>query len=101
MTAEIISKAIIHYSDSQNSLNVVCGGGRKNIYLMDMINKKLSNYNNLKFFPIENFGINGDYVESQAFAYLAIRSFLNLPLSFPNTTRCVQPCSGGIVASNY
>ena len=90
LTAEIISNAIIHYSNSQNSLNVVCGGGRKNIYLMDMINKKLSNYNNLKFFPIENFGINGDYIESQAFAYLAIRSFLNLPLSFPKTTRCLH-----------
>ena len=101
LTAEIISNAIIHYSDSQNSLNVVCGGGRKNIYLMDMINKKLSNYNNLKFFPIENFGINGDYIESQAFAYLAIRSFLNLPLSFPKTTRCKLPSTGGIIASNY
>ena len=49
----------------------------------------------------ENFGINGDYIESQAFAYLAIRSFLNLPLSFPKTTRCLQPCSGGILVSNY
>ncbi len=101
LTAEIISNAIIHFSNSQNSLSVVCGGGRKNFYLMDMINKKLSNYNNLKFFPIENLGINGDYIESQAFAYLAIRSFLNLPLSFPTTTRCALPCSGGILASNY
>ena len=101
LTAEIISNAIIHFSNSQNGLCVVCGGGRKNIYLMDMINKKLSNYNNLKFFPIENFGINGDYIESQAFAYLAIRSFLNLPLSFPKTTRCLIPCSGGVLASNY
>ena len=101
LTAEMISKAIIHFSNSQNSLNIVCGGGRKNIYIMDMINKKLSNYNNLKFFTIENFGINGDYIESQAFAYLAIRSFLNLPLSFPTTTRCALPCSGGILASNY
>ena len=50
---------------------------------------------------IENFGINGDYIESQAFAYLAIRSFLNLPLSFPKTTRCKLPCTGGILASNY
>ena len=101
LTAEIISNAIIHFSNSQNGLCVVCGGGRKNIYLMDIINKKLSNYNNLKFFPIENFGINGDYIESQAFAYLAIRSFLNLPLSFPKTTRCLIPCSGGVLASNY
>ncbi len=101
LTAEIISNAIIHFSNSQNSLSVVCGGGRKNIYLMDMINKKLFNFNNLKFIPIENIGIDGDFIESQAFAYLAIRSFLNLPLSFPKTTRCMQPCSGGILVSNY
>ena len=101
LTAEIISNAIIYYSNAQNSLSIVCGGGRKNIYLMDMINKKLSNYNNLKFFPIDNYGIDGDFIESQAFAYLAIRSFLNLPLSFPKTTRCLSPCPGGILASNY
>ena len=101
LTAEIISNAIIHSSNSQNSLFVVCGGGRKNIYLMDVINKKLSNYNNLKLIPIEKIGIDGDYIESQAFAYLAIRSFLNLPLSFPKTTRCRLPCTGGILASNY
>ena len=100
LTAEIISNAIIHFGNSQNSLSLVCGGGRKNIYLMDMINKKLFNFNNLKFIPIENIGIDGDFIESQAFAYLAIRSFLNLPLSFPKTTRCLRPCSGGILVSN-
>ena len=101
LTAEIISNAIIHFSNSKNSLSLVCGGGRKNIYLMDVINKKLSNYNNLKLIPIEKLDIDGDYIESQAFAYLAIRSFLNLPLSFPKTTRCRLPCTGGILASNY
>ena len=39
----------------------------------------------------DEFNINGDFVESQAFGYLAIRSFLNLPISFPNTTRCKKP----------
>ena len=37
LTAEIISNAIIHFSNSQNSLSIVCGGGRKNIYLIDVI----------------------------------------------------------------
>ena len=101
LTAEIISDAIIYFSNSLNSLCVVCGGGRKNVYLMDTINRKLSKYNNLKFIPIEKFGIDGDYIESQAFAYLAIRSYLNLPLSFPKTTRCILPCTGGTLASNY
>ena len=35
---------------------------------------------------IDDFGIDGDFVESQAFAYLAIRSYLDLPISFPKTT---------------
>ena len=35
---------------------------------------------------IDNFGVDGDFIGSQAFAYLAIRSFLNLPISFPKTT---------------
>ena len=96
LTAEIISNAIVHYSDSKNSLNVVCGGGRKNIYLMDMINKKLSNYNNLKFFPIDNYGIDGDFIESQAFAFLSIRSANGLPISFKWMTGCEKDsCLGG------
>ena len=45
--------------------------------------------------------INGDFVESQAFAYLAIRSKLNLPISFPETTGCAKPVSGGLIVNNF
>ena len=41
---------------------------------------------------------NGDFVESQAFAFLAIRSILKLPISFPNTTGCNKPSSGGEIS---
>jgi len=53
--------------------------------------------------PIDNYKINGDFVESQAFAYLAIRSFLKLPISFPNTTGCKEEfgCTGGVLVKNY
>ena len=44
---------------------------------------------------IDDHGVDGDYVESQAFAYLAIRSYLKLPISFPNTTGCKKPTIGG------
>jgi len=44
---------------------------------------------------IDNYNINGDFIESQAFAYLAIRSFLKKPISFPNTTGVKKPISGG------
>ena len=66
-----------------------------------MINKKLFNFNNLKFIPIENIGIDGDFIESQAFAYLAIRSFLNLPISFNSTTGCKEFTVGGKLVKNF
>ena len=71
----------------------MCGGGRKNKFLMKKISENL-----LKNFIIEtvdDHGINGDFVESQAFAFLAIRSILELPISFPKTTGCDTPCTGG------
>ena len=74
---------------------IVSGGGRKNNSLMKQI--KLYSNNNLSFLNSEDFGLNGDFIESQAFAYLAIRSILSLPISFPSTTGCSAPCSGGEV----
>ena len=50
---------------------------------------------------IDEFGVDGDFVESQAFAYLAIRSFLKLPISFSETTRCKKPSTGGVIIKNY
>ena len=70
---------------------IVCGGGRKNKFLLERISKK-SKYS---IQPIDNFGIDGDFIESQAFAYLAIRSYLGLPISFPETTGCKKPITGG------
>jgi len=72
---------------------IVCGGGRKNKFLLKRISKKLK----YSFQPIDNFGIDGDFIESQAFAYLAIRSYLKLPISFPETTGCLRPCTGGAI----
>ena len=40
-------------------------------------------------------GLNGSFIESQAFGYLAIRSYLKLPISFPKTTGCIRPTTGG------
>ena len=50
---------------------------------------------------IDDYGIDGDFVESQAFAYLAIRSYLKLPISFPQTTGCKEPCTGGVTVRNF
>jgi len=72
----------------------VCGGGRKNLFLLDSIRKKISSEIKL----IDDLGIDGDFVESQAFAYLAVRSYLKLPISFPETTGANKACTGGIIA---
>ena len=72
---------------------LVCGGGRKNKILIEKIKK--NTFKNILIQPIDDYGINGDFVESQAFAFLAIRSILKLPISFPDTTGCIKPCSGG------
>ncbi len=76
---------------------ILCGGGRKNNFLVKKIKKYKKSYVKL----IDEYGVNGDFVESQAFAYLAIRSFLKLPISFPETTGCDNPCTGGKIVKNY
>ena len=75
---------------------IFCGGGRKNDFLVKSINRIVSDP---EF--IDDYCIDGDFVESQAFAYLAIRSFLKLPITFPETTRCKKPCDGGVVVKNF
>ena len=101
-TAYLIAEGInfvnrINNKDSQ--YNLICGGGRKNDYLVDCIKENLSKDLVLK--KIDEYGFNGDYIESQAFAYLAIRSYLNLPISFPNTTKCKEPTVGGEINKNF
>ena len=45
--------------------------------------------------PVEEVGWDGDALEAQAFAYLAVRSVRGLPLSLPSTTGVARPMSGG------
>jgi len=77
---------------------ILCGGGRKNTFIVKEL-KKIINKKNLLL--IDDYNINGDFIESQAFAYLAIRSYLGLPISFPHTTGCKKPSVGGALVKNY
>ena len=45
--------------------------------------------------PVEAVGWDGDALEAQAFAYLAVRSLRGLPLSLPTTTGAPHPMCGG------
>ena len=73
----------------------------KNIYLIDCIKQYLSKENNITLEIIDNYNLKGDYIESQAFAFLAIRSFLNLPISFSTTTGCEEFTVGGKLVKNF
>ncbi len=95
-TARVIGSALLTLlSNFSNKLYkvIICGGGRKNKILIENIKK--NTLKNLIIQPIDEYGIDGDFVESQAFAYLAIRNYLNLPISFPETTGVKKPCVGG------
>ena len=103
-TAYLISEGI-KYSKNKNkytsSKYLVCGGGRKNVHLIESIKEYLSDNHQISIDLIDQFNYDGDFIESQAFGYLAIRSFLKLPISFPSTTGCNIPVSGGIIAKNF
>ena len=102
-TAYLIAKGIEHsnLNGTKPIKYLVCGGGRKNSFLIQNIKDYLSNNKNISLDTIDKYSYDGDYVESQAFAYLAIRSFLNLPISFPKTTGCKTPTVGGKLVKNF
>ena len=67
------------------------GGGRHNPVLMAALRETLG----VPVDPVEAVGWQGDALESQAFAYLAVRALLGLPLSLPGTTGAPRPLTGG------
>ena len=70
---------------------LVCGGGRRNPTLMKGLAARLAT----RVEPIEAIGFDGDVVEAQCFAYLALRSRAGLPISLPTTTGAPRPLTGG------
>ena len=100
-TASIISEelslSIAKFNEKIQDI-LLCGGGRKNKILIKKIQKNLPPNLKLKF--IDSFNLHGDFVESQAFAFLAIRSIKGLPISFPKTTGCKIASTGGELIKN-
>ena len=64
---------------------------------MESLRDFFHSYKNIIIKSIDDYGVNGDFVESQAFAYLAIRSYLKKFITFPSTTGVRKPCFGGSV----
>jgi anhydro-N-acetylmuramic acid kinase len=73
---------------------LVTGGGRHNSALMEMLCMSLD----CSVAPVDSVGLDGDMLEAQAFAYLAVRAARNLPTSCPATTAVSKAVSGGILS---
>ena len=103
-TAYLISEGIKFCNKKNDEISkkfLICGGGRKNTYLIETLNKYLNDFKNISLDPIDLFNQDGDFIESQAFGYLAIRSYLKLPITFPTTTRCKEATIGGVIVKNF
>ena len=73
---------------------LVTGGGRHNATLMAMLSAGLD----CEVAPVEDAGLDGDILEAQAFAFLAVRVARGLPTSCPSTTGVGAAVGGGTVS---
>ena len=81
-------------SDFRADTVIVCGGGRKNPAILTMLDM----HTDADVVTAEHVGWDGDMLEAQAFAYLAVRTLKGLPISFPETTGAPRPLAGGRIA---
>ena len=90
LTAAAVAAGLRHLPEPPRRW-LVTGGGRSNPVLMAALARRLE----APVQPVEAVGWNGDALEAEAFAYLAVRSRRGLPISFPGTTGAPRPLSGG------
>ena len=90
-TAHAVARAVNHLPMPPERW-LVTGGGRHNPTLMGYLSEALG----VSVEPVEAVGWDGDALEAQAFAYLALRSRRGLPLTLPSTTGVPRPLTGGI-----
>ena len=91
-TAHAVARAVAHFPAPPRRW-LVTGGGRHNKTMMASLARVLPG----TVEPVEAARWNGDGLEAQAFAYLAVRSLRGLPLSFPGTTGVGRPTAGGVL----
>ena len=91
-TVESIAKAREH-APTPPQRWLIGGGGRHNAFLMQSLEKRLG----VPVESVEAVGWNGDMLEAECFAWLAIRSVRGLPLSLPSTTGVPEPMTGGVL----
>lgn len=89
-TAAAISRSLLHMPELPRNF-IICGGGRHNPVLMEELRARIPS----RVVRAEDVDWEGDNIEAEAFAYLAVRSLRGLPLSEPGTTGVPEPMKGG------
>lgn len=92
--AESVARAFEHFPAPVSRV-LVCGGGRHNATLM----RDLAALLPCPVEAVEAAGLNGDMIEAQAFAYLAVRVARGLPTSGPSTTGVPALVGGGRISN--
>jgi anhydro-N-acetylmuramic acid kinase len=95
-TATSIARGVGHLP-ARPRLYVICGGGRHNPTLMGVL-RGLFEPLGERVVTAEGAGLDGDAIEAEAWAYLAVRSMKGLPLTYPMTTGVASPLTGGVIA---
>lgn len=93
LTAVGVTAAAEHFPEKPKTW-FVSGGGAKNGFIMQLLADMLQP---AKVTDIKQAGYNGDAIEAECFAYLAVRSKLGLALSLPSTTGVAEPQTGGVL----
>ncbi len=93
LTAACVSEAARHFPEPATRW-LVCGGGRRNRTLLAMLAAR----SNAPVAAVEAVGLDGDMLEAQAFAFLAVRVLGGLATSAPGTTGARLPVSGGRIS---
>ncbi|WP_373288884.1 anhydro-N-acetylmuramic acid kinase [Aureimonas endophytica] len=96
VAAEAVLKAAAHLPATPKTW-IVGGGGRKHPAIMADL-KAGAARRGARVWLAEEAGLDGDALEAEAWAYLAVRSLKGLPLSWPSTTGCRRPVTGGVLA---
>ncbi|UXC91597.1 anhydro-N-acetylmuramic acid kinase [Sphingobium sp. RSMS] len=91
-SAAAVSRGLGHLAERPKRI-YVAGGGRHNATLMRM----LGDYTGAEVRPVDDLGWDGDALEAQGFAYMAVRHMKGLPISFPGTTGAPRPMTGGVL----
>jgi anhydro-N-acetylmuramic acid kinase len=92
VTAAAIEKAQAHLPDKPK-LWILTGGGRHNRLIVEDLT--VATRHTGEVIVAEQAGLNGDSMEAEAWAWLAVRSLRGLPLTYPGTTGVKQPATGG------